>query len=135
MHHERPHIYDLPPIATVDISRLYANRWRNISNELREEWKQRAALINELPVIGKIESDDITVLNSNIITDSITAEAERMRAFFHSSLKSFRKTRHNLNVKRLLLFKKDKYEQGTQIFHTFYMNLLLKHFIFGTNLS
>ena len=136
LHDLQPHIYDLPKATHNDINRLCGRKWRNsLVDELKEAWNDRASEVNTLPIIGKVQTIDVLHLNDDIICSSITAESERMKAFFLSSLKSYRK---DLNGKKTFMkvirFNKEKFEEGVQVFRKFYMNLLLKNLLLGTNL-
>ena len=83
-----------------------------------------AVEINSLPIIGKVENFDVAHLTVDFIVLSITAESERMKQFFHSSLKSYRRDQNaKLTGLRIIKFHRERFEEGVQVFRKLYMNL------------
>ena len=118
---QQSHIHDRPTIHhNNDIIRFCGYRWKKLSsNELTETWQDRATEVNTLLVIGKVESQDVFCLDYAAITQSINAESEKMRSYFHNAHKSYKKERRQKTVCKMITYHKDRFQEGTQVFRHF----------------
>ena len=123
-----------PDATTVDILRLAAGNWRCMSDDLKCAWRERAIIINQLPIIGAFDSIPQNIINNKdeLILTSLTKEFSRFVSFMHRVLRSNPSVPESKKHKR---FGKEVVLLGSQLFRKFFLNHLLQVTFFGLNYS
>ena len=123
-----------PDATTVDILRLAARNWRYMSDDLKDAWRERATIINQLPIIGAFASIPQNIINNKdeLVLISLTKEFSRFASTMHRVLKSSPCVVEGKKYKR---FGKEVVLLGSQLFRNFFLNHLLQVTFFGSNYS
>ena len=120
-----------PPITGGDQARLCGKCWRQASLLLKDAWNDRAAVINQLPVIGSFTEvpEVVERRGQDGICLSMTLEYDRFVRFINGALKKKNES-FNESVK-MKTFGKESFCLQTQIFRSMFLNHLLKLTFFG----
>jgi hypothetical protein len=119
-----------PVAGAFEVMKIAAREWNGMNSALKNAWKDRCHAINQLPVLGVFEmvpSDLVHRLDDHVM-QSLTYEFNRFHLLMNQALK--RKTQIPDTVK-WKTFGKERFELGSKIFRSFYLNHLLKLTFFG----
>ena len=74
-----------PPITTSHTMRLCGIYWRRMGIVKQQAWKDRAAIINQLPVLGAFSSlpAELETNTEHLIIQSLTLEYDRLISYLH----------------------------------------------------
>jgi hypothetical protein len=84
--HEEDSIMSKPKATTIDIIRLAAQVWGAMSKSIKCAWRQRADIVNSLPILGSFTEIPMNITNHHII-HSLSLEHNRFVTFIHNILK------------------------------------------------
>ena len=123
-----------PPITTSHTMRLCGIHWRRMGIIKQQAWKDRAAIVNQLPVLGAFSSlpQELETNTDQLIIKSLTLEYDRLISYLHNGLKMTQPFTESIKEKT---FGKERFELGSQLFRSFFLNYLLKLTFFGSNFS
>ena len=127
---------DTPPtIASYNVIRAAAKKWREIDIEIKEAWKQRVIELNRQPRIdGKFEVVPVS-LEGNLqhhILASLTKEWQHLVSMFRKSV--IRQYNTRVDNRKEYVFGKERVRIHNQIYKSMYINELLLLTIFGSPL-
>ena len=132
-HEDAPRIYDPPAITSAQRLRLASLHWARLPLELKDAWKERAKLANELPLIGVFASVPENVSNDHVLI-CINNEMNRFVKVMHRALK--KAGGDGPDICDSILFKSFNKEKKipvrSKIFRSIYINHLLKLIYFGS---
>ena len=123
-----------PPITSGHSMRLCGMLWREQSHDQVVAWKDRATNVNQLPILGAFTSlpETLQPNTEQMVMKSLTLEYDRLRTYIHNGLK---KTQPFTDSVKEKTFGRERFELGTQLFRSFFLNYLLKLTFFGSNCS
>jgi hypothetical protein len=93
IHHE--YLYDdndsimsNPPITTAQTMRLCGMYWRRMGIAKQQAWKDRAAVVNQLPILGAFTSIPVEIQRNTdqLVIQSLTLEYDRLVSYIHNGL-------------------------------------------------
>ena len=131
---EEDSVITMPSASSADTMRLAASHWRCSSIDIKDAWKERATIINKLPIRGVFTKVPKEVRNivHDAIKVSLTQELNRLVTFMHCAIRKRSKITDSVLVKK---FGKETVKLGIQIYRSFYLNHILQITMFGLNLS
>lgn len=131
-HEDDPIIYDEPRSSQADRLRLASRHWSALAPDLKAAWKERADMINKLPILGVFE------LRPDVITDSavlisINNELDRFMSTMNRAIS--RPPRFQESLNRKTFGKEKRIMVRSKIFRSINFSHLLKVIIFGCKLE
>ena len=114
-----------PAITTSCAMRLCGIYWSRMGLYKQQAWKDRAAIVNKLPVLGAFSSFPVELETNteHIIIHSLTLEYDRFASYLYNGLKMTQPFTESVKEKT---FGKERFEMGSQLFRSFFLNYLLK---------
>jgi hypothetical protein len=108
--------------------------WRRMGIVNQQAWKDRAAVVNRLPILGAFTSIPVEIQRNTdeLVIQSLTLEYDRLVSYIHNGLKVTQPFTESIKEKT---FGKERFELGSQLFCSFFLNYLLKLTFFGCNFS
>jgi hypothetical protein len=108
-----------PPITTSHTMRLCGIYWRRMGMVRQQAWKDRAAIINQLPVLGAFSSlpFELESNTEHLIVQSLTLEYDWLISYIHNGLKVTQPFTESMKEKT---FGKERFELGSQLFRSFF---------------
>ena len=130
------HSTDTPPtIASYDVIRAAAKKWRGISKEMKEAWEQRVIQLNSQPRIdGRFEVVPLS-LETNLqyhILASLTKEWQHLVSIFRNA--ATRQYNKRVDNRKEYVFGKERVRMHNQIYRSMFISELLLLTIFGSPL-
>ena len=121
-------------IAYYEIMKLAVAKWRKMTPELKNSWKERADLVNSLPLLGKFETipEHINPIQDSVILETLNQEFTRFQGIIKKSLM---RTYKNKKMTSIKTFGLEKVVILDQVFKTLFLSHLLKTTFFGPSLS
>lgn len=127
-HENSPLLYDEPTPTQTHRSRLASRHWAGLTPELRASWKDRADIINALPILGTFQVIPSKV-DDSVILKALNVEYDK---FVISMSRALMRPAHFLDSIARKSFGKDKRIQvRSKIFRSLYLNDMLKVVFFG----
>ena len=130
-HERNPIIYDAPIATAIDKYRLASKSWGRLSEDLKKGWKERADLVNKLPILGELQELPLQVTKEEILR-SINLDVAKFNSILHNSIKRGSTIIESLKLKS---FGKEKVIVRSKIFRSIFISHLLKLTFFGVNCS
>ena len=132
-HESDPRFYDPPVITSAQRLRLASLHWARLPSELKDAWKERAKMANELPLIGIFESVPQNVSNDHVLI-CINNEIDRFVKAMHRALKKAGGDGPDIrdSIQFKTFHKEKKIQVRSKIFRSIYINHLLKIIYFGS---
>ena len=108
-----------PPITTSHTMQLCGIYWRRMGDIKQQAWKDRAAIVNELPVLGAFSSlpEELERDTDHLIIQSLTLEYDRLISYLHNGLKMEQAFTESVKGKT---FGKERFELGSHLFFSFF---------------
>jgi hypothetical protein len=128
--HEEDSVISRPRATTIDIIRLAARVWGGMSESIKCAWRQRAEIVNSLPILGSFTEIPTNITNHHII-HSLTLEHNRFVTFIHNILK--KTSGFNKDSMKTKKIGNERIKLGYQVFRSFFINHLLKLSFLGPN--
>ena len=130
--HERaPRIFDAPVATAMDKNRLAAKSWRQLDDDLKKGWRERAELVNKLPILGEMQALPSQVTEKEVLA-SINMELFKFVTLMHNSLRRGSRIIDSVKTKA---FGNERVIVRSKIFRSLFLNHLLKLTFFGINFS
>ena len=122
-----------PVVSYHQIMKMGVMRWRGMSRELKCGWKERAEMVNSLPILGRYTQPPEHLIGTLDTVVVITLNQEFNR--FAQSVKiSLRRSYKNKNYSAVKSFGMERVTIGYQIFKSFFISHLLTTTFFGPSL-
>ena len=122
-----------PAITTQDVLRICARYWQSQPNYIKEAWRNRANLVNALPILGTFLHVPNSVTNYHIIL-SLTKEFDRWLNTCHHIIKTKKVLKDGDAIKRKR-FGKEVILLYTKEYKAFFVSHLLTISLFGSDYS
>ena len=108
-----------PAITTSHTMRLCGIYWARMGVRKQQAWKDRAAIVNDLPVLGAFSSlpEELQTNTNQVVIQSLTLEYDRLIGYLHNGLKMKQAFTESIKEKT---FGKERFELGTQLFRSFF---------------
>ena len=130
--HERaPRVFDAPVATAMDKNRLAAKSWRRLDNDLKKGWRERAELVNKLPILGEIQTLPSQITEQEVLA-SVNMELAKFVTLMHNSVRRGSRIVDSVKWKT---FGNEKLIVRSKIFRSLFLNHLLKLTFFGVNFS
>ena len=130
--HEEDSVVSVPLATTIDVMRIAARKWREMPADTKNAWKERAELVNNLPIYGAFVSipNHVIKIQEDVIKKSLTQDFDRFTATIKNAIRKKTKITESLKQKQ---FGKERFILGVQVFRSFLLTHLLNVTMFGTN--
>ena len=129
-HENSPILFDEPAPTPSDRARLASRHWASLTPDLRQSWKERAELVNTLPVIGTFDVIPAEV-NDDVILTALNLEYNKFVGAMNRAL--MRPTHFLDSITRKSFGKEKRIQVKSKIFRSLYLTYLLKVILFGSN--
>jgi hypothetical protein len=113
--HEEDSIMSRPKATTIDIIHLAAWVWEAMSESIKCAWRQRADIVNSLPILGSFTEIPTNITNHHIIHSSTLGHNQFVK-FIHNILnKTSGFTTDSMKTKKI---GNERIKLGYQVFHS-----------------
>lgn len=126
-HEMDPVIYDPPPTTSSDKIRLASKQWAQQPTTVKAAWKERADIINNLPILGAFKSIPEEVREEDVLK-CINNEMKRFNNLIIRALRRPPRFQDSMLYKN---FGTERIIVRSKIFRSFHMSHLLKVTFFG----